>query len=379
MSIAIFIFVLVFWDRFESLTALKYTFSATWRNNVQKNIEQKYTISNTVSNRGNRLTRLFSIPSSASIPQSSKYCVQAALHVKPERRKEFLEEILQTETGTLSEEVGCLQYSWGESTVYPNVFHFAEQFVDEDAFKAHVTSLHCSGLQTFTASNPAPFTKSPELFFYNSMGNGSPHFFIKLRKLFSFFYLQRIKQKYCLQESFHVKPERREEFIEAILQNQACTLAVEVNCLQYVLGESTVRPNVFRTSKQFVNEDAFKAHTASSHFSLWETFINSDPSPFTRPPETLTFTSMGKDVFTFKSKLRKLGAYLKRILHPKKILSDTATAIDTAFYNWFLFFEQFDPNPVTIEGKRRRALQQAAIERGEVHTEEQGLPSFVAW
>lgn len=88
----------------------------------------------------------------------------------------------------------------------------------------------------------------------------------------------------------HVKlvpnPQRREEFISCIRNNQKNTLnkTIEPGCLIYKWGESTTEPGVFYFTEQYVDEKAFEHHTKQVHFAEWEKYAGSEGA-FASDPE----------------------------------------------------------------------------------------------
>lgn len=92
------------------------------------------------------------------------------------------------------------------------------------------------------------------------------------------------KKKYCLNVTLYVKPERREEFLAVIKQNQEGTLKNEPLVLVYDWGEDLKEPNTFHFQEQYQGEEGFIAHTQSSHFAHWKRFAEEGESPFTKPP-----------------------------------------------------------------------------------------------
>jgi quinol monooxygenase YgiN len=91
-------------------------------------------------------------------------------------------------------------------------------------------------------------------------------------------------KKFCLNVTLWVKPERREEFLSVIRQNQQGTLANEPLVRLYAWGENTKEPNTFHFQEQYIGEEGFIAHTQSEHFAAWKKFADEGESPFTQPP-----------------------------------------------------------------------------------------------
>mmetsp|Transcript_27926 Transcript_27926/g.54973 ORF Transcript_27926/g.54973 Transcript_27926/m.54973 type:complete len:142 (+) Transcript_27926:42-467(+) len=101
------------------------------------------------------------------------------------------------------------------------------------------------------------------------------------------------QEKFCLNVTLYVKPEKREQCIKAFIDNQNGTLSTEPLCLQYTWGESTTQPNTFHFQEAYKGEDGFKAHTQTPHFKRWEEVAKTEP--FSKPPEVSFFVSMGDD------------------------------------------------------------------------------------
>ncbi len=91
-------------------------------------------------------------------------------------------------------------------------------------------------------------------------------------------------KKFCLNVSLYVKPERREEFLSVIKQNQHGTLTTEPLVILYSWGENTKEPNTFHFQEQYIGEEGFIAHTKAAHFAVWQKFADEGESPFTKPP-----------------------------------------------------------------------------------------------
>jgi (4S)-4-hydroxy-5-phosphonooxypentane-2,3-dione isomerase len=98
------------------------------------------------------------------------------------------------------------------------------------------------------------------------------------------------EKKYCLNVTISVKPERREEFLACIKQNQAGTLSTEPLVRGYTWGESPSEPNTFYFQEQFASEEGFIAHTQTPHFAAWKVFADSEP--FTKVPEVKFFREL---------------------------------------------------------------------------------------
>jgi quinol monooxygenase YgiN len=86
----------------------------------------------------------------------------------------------------------------------------------------------------------------------------------------------------CLNVKLCIKPERRDEFVACIRNNQEGTLRTEALAIEYVWGEDTENANTFHFYEKYHGRAGFEAHQATPHFAAWEDFAASDP--FTAPP-----------------------------------------------------------------------------------------------
>ena len=96
--------------------------------------------------------------------------------------------------------------------------------------------------------------------------------------------------KFCLNVQLCIKPERRDEFIECIRNNQKGTLSTEPLALEYTWGEDTSEPNTFHFYEKYEGKAGFEAHQATPHFAKWEDFAAS--GPFTSPPVVKFYEEM---------------------------------------------------------------------------------------
>lgn len=97
-----------------------------------------------------------------------KYCLNVKISINPARRAEFIANIQGNAKGTRTTEPGNVQYTWGESTTQPNVFHFQEQFVDKEAFVAHTKAPHFKTWEEF-AQSPNAFIEPPVVEFFEEL------------------------------------------------------------------------------------------------------------------------------------------------------------------------------------------------------------------
>jgi len=70
------------------------------------------------------------------------YAVVVKVQIKPEHRKEFIEEMLNDARGSVKNEPDCLLFNVVEDQTDPNRLHLYEVYTSEDAFKRHTEMPH---------------------------------------------------------------------------------------------------------------------------------------------------------------------------------------------------------------------------------------------
>ena len=77
--------------------------------------------------------------------------------------------------------------------------------------------------------------------------------------------------------AFDVKPERREEFLTTVRQNEAGTLGTEPLNRAYMWGEDIEVPNRFHFHEEYVGTAGFDEHLKTPHVKVWDAFVDTDP------------------------------------------------------------------------------------------------------
>jgi len=80
-----------------------------------------------------------------------------------------------------------------------------------------------------------------------------------------------------------VKPDRRDDFLEAIRKHQKATLDNEPLSVEYLFGQDAKDENVFHVHEHYKGQEGYDMHKEASHLKDWNAFKDSDP--FTQPPE----------------------------------------------------------------------------------------------
>jgi (4S)-4-hydroxy-5-phosphonooxypentane-2,3-dione isomerase len=219
---------------------------------------------------------------SPSTAQVGPFALNVQVHVKPDRREEFLEVILYDAQETMRQEKGAVQFTLGQSTTDDAIFHFHEQYQTLKDFEDHQATEHFQKWKAFCDTNPfvsdlicQEFYLFPPSFDYAPKGVPSGEVF-------------------CLNVELCIKESVREEFLSVIRNNQKGSLTTEALCRQYDYGESTTTPNSFYFHEQYLGkergQEGLLAHQGSAHFQLWEEFAA--PNPFTKDPVVSLFHSI---------------------------------------------------------------------------------------
>lgn len=196
------------------------------------------------------------------------------ISVKPERRAEFLHVITNDAQQTVAVEPGALQFALGEDAEDEHIFYFHEQYQTTDDFEFHKTTPHFKEWNDFCATDP--FVTPPVVKLFQCT-----HEAVKVPP----------RPAFCLNVELCIQPERREEFLTVILNNQKGSRGDEPLCLQYDFGESLEKPNHFYFHEQYTGaqdgKEGFEAHQAAPHFAAWEDFAATNP--FTKDPVVAFF------------------------------------------------------------------------------------------
>jgi len=74
---------------------------------------------------------------------------------------------------------------------------------------------------------------------------------------------------YALVVPLKVKPEMREKFLAAALEDSTCSLRDEPGCLRFDVLQDSSDPNKFFFYEVYLDEAAVEAHRASAHYARW--------------------------------------------------------------------------------------------------------------
>jgi len=196
------------------------------------------------------------------------YCLNVKLAVKPERRDEFLECIKNNQRGTLGTEPLAVVYTYGEEVDNPNTFYFHEKYKGKEGFEAHAAAPHFAAWEKFAATDP--FTSPPEVFFFDEVGEAPNKGKGKGKGKG-----ERTRQGYCLNVLLNIKPDRVEEFLKGIADDQKGTLTTEKLGMNFLIGKDTTEANRFHLFERYVGKAGFEAHVASPHFAEWKALVDS--------------------------------------------------------------------------------------------------------
>ncbi|MGH8742426.1 MAG: putative quinol monooxygenase [Burkholderiales bacterium] len=73
---------------------------------------------------------------------------------------------------------------------------------------------------------------------------------------------------YAVVVPLKVKPEMREKFLAAALDDSTCSLQ-EPGCLRFDVLQDNTDPNRFFFYEVYRDESAYKAHQATAHYPRW--------------------------------------------------------------------------------------------------------------
>jgi autoinducer 2-degrading protein len=74
---------------------------------------------------------------------------------------------------------------------------------------------------------------------------------------------------YALVVALKVKPEMREKFLAAALEDSTCSVRDEPGCVRFDVLQDNTDPNRFFFYEVYLDESAVEAHRASAHYARW--------------------------------------------------------------------------------------------------------------
>ena len=74
---------------------------------------------------------------------------------------------------------------------------------------------------------------------------------------------------YALVVPLKVKPEMREKFLAAALDDSICSVRDEPGCMRFDVLQDNTDPSKFFFYEVYLDENAVKAHQASAHYARW--------------------------------------------------------------------------------------------------------------
>lgn len=74
---------------------------------------------------------------------------------------------------------------------------------------------------------------------------------------------------YAVVVPLKIKPEMREKFLAAALDDSTSSRRDEPGCLRFDVLQDNTDPNRYFFYEVYRDEDAFKAHQASAHYPRW--------------------------------------------------------------------------------------------------------------
>ena len=210
---------------------------------------------------------------------TTPFCLNVKVVVKPSRREEFLTTIRSDQKGTLEDEAGSLQFLLIQDSTNENQFYFHEEYVNYEAFVAHMAAPHFAPWRAFSLTDP--FDAIIEVNLYEGVGELEEITNTK-RSIVS----STEGEKFCVWVNLFPSNNKLDDFKTCIAGNKIGTDSTEEKALQYVWGEN-FKPEFkgsFHFFEVYAGEDGFKEHTASSHFKVWEEFAGNEGS-FEKEPE----------------------------------------------------------------------------------------------
>jgi quinol monooxygenase YgiN len=74
---------------------------------------------------------------------------------------------------------------------------------------------------------------------------------------------------YAIWVTVHVKPEKREQFLEVIEDDSICSVRDEPACVRFDVLQDQTDPDTYYFYEVYHDEAGFKAHTETPHLARW--------------------------------------------------------------------------------------------------------------
>jgi len=78
---------------------------------------------------------------------------------------------------------------------------------------------------------------------------------------------------YAVVVPLKVKPEMREKFLAAALDDSTCSVRDEPGCVRFDVLQDNSDPNRFFFYEVYRDENAYKAHQAPAHYPRWRAAV----------------------------------------------------------------------------------------------------------
>lgn len=96
------------------------------------------------------------------------FAIWVSVHVKPERKDEFLKAIEEDARGSREDEPGCMRFDVLQDAADPDHYYFYEVYRDEAALEAHRAAPHyqvwAAAVQAGVLSEPTEATRTNSVF-----------------------------------------------------------------------------------------------------------------------------------------------------------------------------------------------------------------------
>lgn len=86
-----------------------------------------------------------------------------------------------------------------------------------------------------------------------------------------------VSPPFCINLKCKVQPNRRDEFLALVQDNQRLTLKEEPQALQYVIGEDTSETDTFYIHEEFSSHEGFLEHKETTYNANWQAFRATNP------------------------------------------------------------------------------------------------------
>lgn len=206
------------------------------------------------------------------------HIVMVHFNVKPDQVDAFLEASKEDGRGSVTHEYGCHRFDVIQDRETPTRIAFCEVYDDKAAFDNHTKQDHFIKWRDASSSMIEGEPKVSQC--RNVFPNDYAKFGSQIPGVDESFFSGNL---HVIHASLPVKPERVDDFIEAVKLDGLGSVHNEPGCLRFDVYQNLEEPSELWLYEVYANSDAFQYHAATPHIKKWRDTV-ADWYAGERPP-----------------------------------------------------------------------------------------------